>query len=241
MLRRFEVYALRSDAPAARVDALEAACRDCGRFIPEVLDSVVGINRSEAPVHMVWEHAYASPEAYGRYMVHPYHAAVLDRYLLQDSPERVVVDDPLGAGLVGYACDAPSYRMAGGARRLVLLRLDAGASSQDLSRLRAALQGATADVPEMMVSVMAANTMGSAWFDGVTPVTGPPKWTHLWEQGFGSLDALESYRHGASPLALLERAGWEGSIGGIVKRSAELFYELTSSTGTPARATKREG
>ena len=241
MLRRFEVYALRSDAPAARVGALESACRDCGRFIPEVLDSVVGVNRSEAPVDLVWEHAFASPEAYRRYMVHPYHATVLDRYLLQDSPERVVVDDPLGAGLVGYGCDVPSYRMEGGVRRLVLLRLHAGAPSQEIDRLRDALQGATADVPEMVVSVMAANTMGSAWFDGVTTITGPPKWTHVWEQGFRSLDALESYRRGDSPLARSERSGWEGSIGGIVKRSAELFYELTASTGAPARATKREG
>ena len=52
---------------------------------------------------LVWEHAFASPEAYRRYMVHPYHAGVLDRYLLHDSPERVVIDNDLGAGLVGYA------------------------------------------------------------------------------------------------------------------------------------------
>jgi hypothetical protein len=230
MLRRFEVYALRPDAPADGVGALESACRHCRRFIPEVLDSAVGVNRSEAPVQMVWEHAYASPEAYGRYMVHPYHAAVLDRYILQDSPERVVVDDPLGAGLVGYACDTPLYRMPGGVRRLVLLRLDAQASPQDLARLRDALEGAPEHVPDMVVSVMSANTMGSAWFDGVTPITGPPKWTHLWEQGFASLDALESYRRGDSPAAEVERSGWGGSIGAIVKRSAELFYELNFGT-----------
>lgn len=232
MLRRFEVYALRSDAPADRVGALQSACRHCGHFIPEVLDSAVGVNRSEAPVQLVWEHAYASPYAYGRYMVHPYHAAVLDRYLLQDSPERVVVDDPLGAGLVGYACGAPSYRMHGGVRRLVLLRLDAHASPQDVAGLRDALQGAPGHVPGMVVSVMGANTMGPAWFDGVTPITGPPRWTHLWEQGFESLDALDAYRRSDSPLAEVERSGWEGSIASIVKRTVELFYELTPATGT---------
>jgi stress responsive alpha/beta barrel protein len=235
MLRRFEVYALRSDAPADRVEALESACRHCGRFIPEVLDSAVGVNRSEAPVQIVWEHAYASPEAYGRYMVHPYHAAVLDRYILQDSPERVVVDDPLGAGLVGYGCDTPVYRMHGGVRRLVLLRLDAQASPEDLARLRDALEGAPEHAPDMVVSVMSANTMGSAWFDGVTAITGPPKWTHLWEQGFASLDALESYRRGHSPAAEVERSGWEGEIGAIVKRSAELFYEFTVATDASER------
>ncbi len=84
----------------------------------------------------------------------------------------------------------------------------------------------------MVVSVMAANTMGSAWFDGVTPVMGPPRWTHVWEQGFVDLDALDAYRHGDSTLADVERAGWEGWMGGIVKRCAELFYEVTT---TPLR------
>jgi hypothetical protein len=230
MLRRFEVYALRPDAPADCVRALESACRQCGQFIPEVLDSAVGTNRSVAPVQMVWEHAYASVEAYRRYMVHPYHADVLDRYLLQDSPERIVVDDPLGAGLVGYCCDGPSYRMSTGVRRLVLLRLEAQSSPEEVARLRDALERAPEDAPEMAVSVMGANTMGAAWFDGVTPITGPPRWTHLWEQGFSDLDALESYRHGDSRMAEAERSGWTREVGGIVKRSVEIFYELTPGT-----------
>jgi hypothetical protein len=227
MLRRFEVYALRPDAPVARVRDLEAACRRCGRFIPEVLDCGIGTNLSEAPVQLVWEHAYASPEAYRRYMVHPYHAVVVDRYLLPDSPERIVIDGPLGAGLYGYACDTPSYRMRSGVRRLVLLRLDTGASEGDVARLRETLEQAREEVPDMAVSVMAANSMGAAWFDGVTPVMGPPRWTHLWEQGFSSLDALDSYRRGDSTAAGAERAGWDRSSGGIVKRWAELFYEVS--------------
>jgi hypothetical protein len=230
MLRRFEVYALSPDAAAGRVRDLEAACRHCGRFIPEVLDSAVGTNLSDAPVQLVWEHAYASPEAYRRYMVHPYHATVLDRYLLPDSPERIVVDTTLGAGLVGYSCDEPTYRMESGVRRLVLIRLDADASRGDLVRLSAALDGAPRDVPGMVVSVMAANTMGRAWFDGVTPVTGPPKWTHLWEQGFSDRDALDAYRRGGSTMAVVEGAGWTGFMDGIVKRSAELFYEVSAGS-----------
>lgn len=226
MLRRFEVYALRPDAPVERVRDLEEACRRCGRFIPEVLDCAVGQNRSDAPVQLVWEHAYASPEAYRRYMVHPYHAVVVDRYLLPDAPGRIVIDGPLGAGLYGYACDTPSYRMRGGVRRLVLLRVGTGASEAEVSKLREALEGAPEDVPDMVVSIMAANTMGSAWFDGVTPIMGPPRWTHLWEQGFPSLDALESYRHGVSATAGIERAGWERGTRGVVSRAAELFYEV---------------
>jgi len=230
MLRRFEVYAIRPDARVGAGRDLEAACANCGRFIPEVLDSIVGTNLSDAPVQLVWEHAYVSPEAYRRYMVHPYHAAVLDRYLLPDSPERVVTDDPLGAGLVGYTCDAPAYRMTSGVRRLVLLRLEAGASAKDVARLGEALRRAPEDAPEMDLSVTGANTMGPAWFDGVTPITGPPRWTHLWEQGFPSRDALDSYRRGDSTMAAAERASWSGWMGGIVRRSVEFFYEVRPAT-----------
>jgi hypothetical protein len=222
MLRRFEVYALRPDAPAHRVRDLESACRRCGEFIPEVLDGAVGRNLSDAPIELVWEHAYASPEAYRRYMVHPYHAAVLDRYLLPDSPERIVIDGPLAAGLFGYACDTPSYRMDTGLRRIVLLRLEADASAADVARVGRTLEDTRHAAVDMAVSVFAANTMGAAWFDGVTPVMGPPRWTHLWEQGFPSLDALDAYRHGESTMAGVERAGWAEWMGGIVTRSAEL-------------------
>ena len=226
MLRRFEVYALRPDAPVERVRELEEACRRCGRFIPEVLDCAVGQNLSNAPVQLVWEHAYASPEAYRRYMVHPYHAVVVDRYLLPDAPGRIVIDGPLGAGLYGYGCDTSSYRMRSGVRRLVLLRVDSGASEADVSKLREELERAPEAVPDMVVSILAANTMGSAWFDGVTPVMGPPRWTHLWEQGFPSLDALDAYRRGASTAAEVERAGWDRGTGGVVSRAAEVFYEV---------------
>jgi hypothetical protein len=237
MFRRFEVYALAPDAPLERVRALEAACRHCGRFIPDIIDCAVGTNLSDAPVQLVWEHAYISPEAYGRYMVHPFHATVLDRYLLPDAPERIVIDGPLGAGLYGYSCESASYRMHGGIRRLVLLRLEAGAADAEVARLRDVAQGAPQQTPDMVVSVLAANTMGSAWFDGVTPVMGPPRWTHIWEHGFSSLDALDAYRHGDSTMAELERAGWDGPIGGVVKRSAELFYEVSGDrTGAEDRS-----
>src|SRR5271165_6620957 len=97
-----------------KVRRLAEAFSTCGQFIPEVLHSAVGWNLSPAPLQLVWEHAYASPEAYRRYMVHPFHAAVLDRYLLADSPERVVTDNDLGAGLVGYSCDGPTFGAAAG-------------------------------------------------------------------------------------------------------------------------------
>ena len=226
MLRRFELYAVPPDASPEDVRTLARACRDSGRYIPEVLDSAVGANRSDAPVRVVWEHAYASPEAYRRYMVHPYHAAVIDRHVLSDSPECIVADDTLGAGLVGYLCDEPRYKMTTGVRRVVLLRVDREASPAELRAMCAHLEAVPEAVPTMTVSVVGANTLGSAWFDGVTPITGPPRWTHLWEQGFAELAQLEAYRDGPSELAAAERAGWDGWRDGVVVRSAHVFYEI---------------
>jgi hypothetical protein len=175
---------------------------------------------------MVWEHAFGSPEAYQRYMVHPYHASVLDRYLLHDSPERVVVDNDFGAGFVGYTCDGPVFAMAGGLRRLVLLGARRHASPSELDRLVGTLGDAPGEIHQLVVSLVGANTLGSAWFDGVTPVTGRPRWSHLWERGFLDGDGLTAYRDGPSSLADAERRGWEGWMDGIVERSVSLHYEI---------------
>ena len=217
MLRRYEMYSISPDATPAAVRRLADAFLHCGRFIPEVLDSAIGTNLSEAPVRLVWEHAYESPAAYQRYMVHPFHACILDRSLLADSPERIVSDNDLGAGLVGYACDGPVYRMASGVRRLVLLDLE---PSTDTAALAAKMHD-----EGLRVSVFAENTMGSAWMDGVTPITGRPPWSHVWEQGFADLPAYEAYRDGTSPMAELERRGWEG----VARRSASVHYKLISA------------
>lgn len=229
MIRRFEIYRIRADAPSQAVAALETACRRAGRFIPEVLYSAVGWNGSEAPAHLVWEHAFASAETYQRYMVHPFHADVLDRYLLHDSPERVVVDDGLGAGLIGYHCAGPVFELSAGIRRLVLLRVDRRASAADVSGLTDRLGQVGAKGHGLVLSVVGANTLGSAWFDGVTPITGRPRWTHLWEQGFPGSDELHAYLTGPSALADAERRGWDGWRHGIIERSASLHYRVDGS------------
>ncbi len=225
MLRRFEAYAIDPDADGDAVTALERACRDCGRFIPEVLDSCVGWNLSNAPVHLVWEHAYTFAEAYRRYMVHPYHAEEIDRFLLADSPERVVVDDRLGAGLFGYVCDRPAYRLAGGVRRLVLLATAPGTGEGEVAALREELGRAAEQVPEMTVSVIAANTLAQRWFDGETAIGPTAHWTHLWEQGFTSLDDLAGYlaRAGVGGEPEVSGARWRA----VVARSATLHYEIS--------------
>jgi hypothetical protein len=77
----------------------------------------------------------------------------------------------------------------------------------------------------MTLSVVGANTLGPAWFDAVTPITGPPRWTHIWEQGFVDSDGFEAYRQGPSELAQAER-GWESWMNGIVVDAVSLSYRL---------------
>lgn len=228
MLRRFELYGVARGPADDAVRALATACRRCGEFIPEVSHSRVGWNLSAAPVQLVWEHAFASPEAYQRYMIHPFHAAVLDRYLLPDSPERVVSDNDLGAGLVGYACDGPVFAMRKGVRRLVLLRVDRRAGAGHLRRMEAALRDVPAADDQMILSVVGANTLGAAWFDAVTAVGGRPRFTHLWEQGFVDRDALAGYRQGGSAVAEAERRQWNGWMDGIIEKAVDIHYDLDS-------------
>jgi len=225
MLRRYEMYSLDPAAAPAAVRSLADAFLACGRFIPEVLDSAIGTNLTDAPVRLVWEHAYESPEAYQRYMVQPFHACILDRALLADSPERVVTSNSFGAGLVGYACDGPVYRLGAGVRRLVLLDV----AEDDIGPLAARVAAHAGDVDGLAVSIVAANTMGPAWMDGVTPITGRPPWSHLWEQGWESLEAFGAYRDGDSPLAVAERSGWDGTPGVTVRRAASVHYKLIAA------------
>jgi hypothetical protein len=220
VLRRFEAYTFDPNAPPAARTRLSQACLDSARYIPEILHSAIGEPATGAGVDLVWEHAYRSAEAYRRYMEHPFHASVLDRYLLADSPERVVVDSSLGVGLAGYPCAAPDYFLPSGIRRLVFLDLRrAGPAEIDgVSGL-----AGRATVPE--VSVFAANSLASAWFDGETPLGMGPRWSHLWEQGFG--DAAGVSRHlesGGEP-----GGGWDELPG--VAAALTISYRIRAGSG----------
>ncbi len=218
------MYSLADPAPAGPVAMLRHALADCGRHIPEVLDSAVGTNRTEVPLHLVWEHAYESPAAYRRYMVHPFHASVIDRFVLADSPERVTGHNDLGLGLFGYTCPGSDYYLADGIRRLVLLDLREATAGEV-----AAIGGLAATTAGPAVSVFAPNTMAATWFDGETPVGGTPEWTHLWEQGFEDDAALEDHLGRDGAAAEAERTGWRSVPG--VSRAIELRYRIEPGWG----------
>jgi Stress responsive A/B Barrel Domain len=224
VLRRFEIYSIQEGVPAEQVGRLVEAFERCGEHIPELHHSIVGRNLSAAPIQLVWEHSYDSPEAYQRYMVHPYHANMLDRYLLNDSPERIVTDGILGDGaLVGYQCDTPIYYLDRGVRKVVLFGL--GGPETEVNAFIEDLRGLALKDDTVTLSVVAANTMGVAWFDGVTPILPPSQWTHVWEAGFASLDAYHDYQTGDGRLAQAERGGWQTE--NAVRQAVELHYQLS--------------
>lgn len=192
MLRRFEIYSLDPAAPPAAVERLRVALRDSPRYIPEVRHSAVGDNLADSPVRLAWEHAYDSPEAYRRYMVHPYHAAILDRYLLADSPERVTSSNGLEVGLAGYAWADDRFALASGIRRLVFVDLRS-AEELDVARVADRAASAPSEVPGLAVSVFAENSMAARWFDGESVTATAPRWSHIWEQGFADEAAYDAY------------------------------------------------
>jgi hypothetical protein len=182
MLRRFEMYALRAGVDDEQRATLARVLRDTGRFIPEVLDSAIGWNTGPADVELAWEHAYESPASYARYMRHPYHICILDRYLLPESPECITEGRPaLQLGLMGYEIEAPRFRAARGVRRITALHLGAAPDAGAVAEVVGRLERRPEEVDGMRVSVVAPNTMGLEWF--------PTGWTHVWEQAYDDASA----------------------------------------------------
>jgi hypothetical protein len=212
-LRRFEVYSF--EGPDQSIEAFAEAARDCARFIPEVLHSAIGRFRSSTPLNFVWEQAYASPDAYRRYMEHPYHAARLDRHLMIDSPECIATDNGLGVGLIGYTCEDAEYFLERGARRVLGLSLAPGAE-REFERM--ATQPGTRG--GALLSLFKENTFGPRWFDGETVIGPPPIITHIWELGYESLQAAQAHED-----------AWRDTTQDLVQSVVEIVYEIQPGYG----------
>ena len=213
ILRRFEIYSF--DGPPEAVEKFAAAARDCARFIPEVLHSAIGRFTGSTPLNFAWEQAYASPESYCRYMEHPFHAAMLDRYLMIDSPECISTDNGLGVGLIGYRCETPEYFLPQGARRVIAMRLAEGAEDA-FAKIAAGELGWGG----MILSVFKDNYFGSRWFDAESIVDPNPMYSNIWEQGFETLAAAQAY---GEP--------WRKATDGMIEAMVEVAYELEPGYG----------
>ena len=183
MLRRFETYAFHENTAPEHVAELARVLRRTSQFIPEVLFSAVGQNESDADVELVWEHAYDGPDAYARYMCHPYHICILDRYLLPESPECITAPRPeAGLGLLGYETQGAPFRRHGGIRRFVAMKAAPNVDADAWRAFASELTDRPLVSPGLRVSVVAPNTMGLEWW--------PDGWTHLWEQAYDDEAAM---------------------------------------------------
>ncbi|MFA5884394.1 MAG: NIPSNAP family protein [Acidimicrobiia bacterium] len=202
MLRRFETYGFAPHATPELRDELARVLRRTGLYVPEVLDSAVGRNRSAAGVDLVWEHAYEHPASYAHYMCHPFHICVLDRYLLPENPECITASRrELRLGLLGYEIDGAPFRVDGGVRRIVAMRTATDAAPDAVAALLAEMNARVGAVPEVLASVAAENTMGLEWF--------PDGWTHVWEQAFADEAAMQRVaEHDAALLAASPMGEW---------------------------------
>jgi hypothetical protein len=227
MQRRFEMYRVRDDVPRAVVDEFTGILRQCGDFIPQLLDSFAAKIPAERGVNFIWEHAYPSADAYEDYMCHPYHICVLDRYLLPDAPGLITEPDDSQLGLLGYEVGEPVYRLGEGVRRLVIFNVDPSAPAERVDALLGEMRDTPRHSPEMLVSIAESNTMGAEWFPGA--------WSHIWEQAFESERSMRSYLEGDSPLARAERAGLKDGVASVIERSLHLHYGLTGAGATHSK------
>jgi hypothetical protein len=211
-LRRWEMFSIAADAAPAARDRLRRAMRECDRFIPGITRCVVGENTAGGPIELVWETTYRSVGAYATtYMTHPYHAALLDRFLLPDCPERITTTNGFGAGLIGYPVERDRPLGPVAVRRLLLLDFgDDADAAEEAAEAVAEVDDGWSD------SILAENTMASRWFDGETDLGIPVAWSHIWDQCFASTEQLEVHRRGESAAAAVEAA--------LSARSAEVVY-----------------
>ena len=218
ILRRFEMYSF-ADAPAS-VAAFARAASECARHIPEVLHSATGQIVGAPPLNFAWEQAYASPESYRRYMEHPFHAAVLDRYLMIDSPECIATSNALGVGLIGYRAEAAEFFLPQGARRIIAMKLRDGAEPAF-----AALAAAHRGNDGMIISTFKDNWFGPRWFDAETIVDPNPMHSHIWEQGFASLAAAQA-----------NADSWRDEAARLTEFMVEMVYAIEPGYGYATRA-----
>jgi Stress responsive A/B Barrel Domain len=210
-IRRWEMFSLAPDAPPESRERMWRAMRDSDQFIPGITRCAIGANVADGAIEIVWETTYASVGAYATtYMTHPYHAALLDRFLLPDCPERITAPNDFGAGLVGYPVDRDRPLGPVAIRRLLLLDFAAATTAAEAARAVEIVDDGWSD------SILAENTMATRWFDGETDLGGRPAWSHLWDQCFASMEQYEAHRRGDSGAAAIEAA--------VDARSADVVY-----------------
>jgi hypothetical protein len=183
-------------------------------FIPGVLDSCAALDMHSPTV--VWEMTFPDEETYaGPYMIHPYHVATLDNYLLGDSPERRSRD----FATARYRAAERPRALEEGVRRIVLMDIPAHADVSAAEKLAARAEGAAS-------SVFASDDVAWQPGKGLT-------WTHVLEQGFADMAALERYLRTPDGMATASRDGLR-SLGIKARAVRVLTYPFRLKPAAPA-------
>jgi hypothetical protein len=174
VIRRFYILPLKPGVSVARVERFVRALDDADRFIPGLIDSSAGVDVENRTV--VWENTFVDEATYsGPYMVHPYHIATIDDFVMADSPSCLTQD----IVATRYQLPGAIPKIPKGIRRLVLVNISDGSDVAPLEALAVEPDG-------MATSVLRPDDVG--WVSA----KGRP-WTHIWEQGFTDPDALQRY------------------------------------------------
>jgi hypothetical protein len=196
MIRRFYIMPLNAGVSEDTRQEFLRGFDETDRFLPGLLDSSAGVDFDSCTV--VWENNFVDEATYsGPYMVHPYHAATLDTYLMGDSPQCITHD----TFTVRYQLPSGTRPMEKGVRRLVLMNLGEGADTS-------AIEGLVAKSAGMATSVFRPDDVGWVSAKGRA-------WTHIWEQGFTDRESLDRY--------LKTRDGvWTSSLEGLKRLGLDI-------------------
>ena len=215
MIRRFYVLPLDRGVSDLKADELLTALTESDRFISGLTDSFAGIDVDSRTI--VWEMTFRDEETYaGPYMVHPYHVATIDSYLLGDSPERLSHD----FAAMRYRIPDGTPHLKEGIRRVLLMNLADGADTSILEALADRSEGTA-------TSVFSSDDIAWRSSKGLRGLT----WTHVWEQGFVDLAALNEYLTTPDGVACSNRDGLR-RLGADVQSLLVLTYPF-SLTAAP--------
>ncbi|HXC40085.1 MAG TPA: NIPSNAP family protein [Burkholderiales bacterium] len=229
MIRRFYSFPLKSDLSEHHERAFLRALSDTCLFIPGTENTSAARDLSASSPTVVWENTYADLESgQSVYMRHPYHAMVLDRFAMRDSPECVASSD---TSTCGYELPGRIPLLTRGIRRVVLLRVPEESNLTGLAQL-------AANPPGPEISVFADETW-SKYSPRKRDINWRKPWTHIWEQGFANQDALNRYLSGDSPAARAERAGLVG-LGFEVEAIRIMTYPVQLQPAPAVFATPRD-
>lgn len=182
MIRRFYIMPLDHGVSDDKVEEFRQSFDNADLFIDGLHDAACGVDLNSRTV--VWENNFDSEENYtGPYMLHPYHAQSLDNYIVFESPECISHDIYTARYIIP---DGTAQTLQKGIRRVMLLHIEEGSDTSAIENFDHAAAG-------MATSVFSP--------ENVTYVS--PKGrscTHVWDQGFTDMAALEVFL--SSPVGL---------------------------------------